>query len=303
MFHVNRIERSNGLNTLECIWDANASLGEGPLWSVREQALYWVDILNHRLHRYTPQQQEKRSWQFDQEISAVAERKDHTGLIITQRHGFAFFDPVTRQLERLTEPEAHLPANRFNDGKCDRQGRFWAGTMDFGCAQPTGSLYRLTPDLICEKMDTGYVVTNGPAWSSDQKTMYHNDSAKGRVYAFDFDPERGAISNKRDFLQFNEEEGSPDGMTIDAEGGLWIAHWGVGKLTRHDAAGKVLQTLALPCSQVTSCAFGGPKLETLYVTTAATGLSALQLEREPLAGGLFATDTGIAGVPADVFGG
>jgi D-xylonolactonase len=300
---VNRIEQGDRLNTPECIWNAHAALGEGPLWSVREQALYWVDILNHRLHRYSPQQQEKRSWQFDQEISAVAERKDHPGLIITRRHGFAFFDPATQQLERLTAPEAHLPGNRFNDGKCDRRGRFWAGTMDFECMQPTGSLYRLTPDLICEKMDTGYVITNGPAWSSDQTTMYHNDSATGRVYAFDFDPERDTISNKRVFLQFSEEDGSPDGMTTDAEGGLWIAHWGIGKLTRHDATGKVLRTIALPCTQVTSCAFGGAKLETLYITTAAVGLSELQLEREPLAGGLFALDIGIAGVPANAFGG
>lgn len=233
----------------------------------------------------------------------MAERADCPGLIVTLRHGFAFFDPATEKLERLAEPEAHLPANRFNDGKCDRRGRFWAGTMDFGGRQPTGSLYRLSPDLSVATMDSGYPVTNGPAWSSDQKTLYHNDSVNGRVYAFDFDLESGDLSNKRLFTLFGDEDGCPDGMTTDAEGSLWIAHWGAGKLTRRDAEGKVLRTVHLPCSQITSCAFGGPNLTTLYITSAATGLSQQQLEREPSAGGLFAIEMDIAGVAANLFQG
>lgn len=292
------------MNTPQCVWNARAALGEGPLWSVREQALYWVDILHHRLHRYAPsQQQPQRSWQFDQEISAVAERAGHAGLIVTLRHGFAFFDPETERLTPLASPEAHLPGNRFNDGKCDRRGRFWAGTMDFCGRQPTGSLYRLSADLRHEKMDTGYPVTNGPAWSSDQKTMYFNDSVNRRVHAFDYDLESGAIANKRLFLQFDSEDGCPDGMTTDAEGGLWIAHWGASRLTRHDAGGSLLHTVLLPCSQITSCTFGGPDLHTLYITSAADGLSRQQLEREPLAGGLFAIEMPIAGVAADRFEG
>lgn len=290
------------MDTPECIWNAHAALGEGALWSVKEQALYWVDILNHRLHRHSPEEGQ-RSWQFEQGISAVAERADADGLIITQRHGFASFDPASGELTPLLQVEADIPGNRFNDGKCDRQGRFWAGTMDFDGRQPTGSLYRLSPDLECSKVDSGYVVTNGPAWSSDQRIMYHNDSVNGRVYAFDFDPQSGAASNKRLFLQFSEEEGSPDGMCTDAEGGLWIAHWGASCLTRHDTQGKVLRTIRLPCSQVTSCAFGGPDLKTLYITTAATGLPEAQLESEPLAGGLFALEMDIPGVPANLFRG
>lgn len=290
------------MNTPECVWNAHAALGEGPLWSAREQALYWVDILNHRLHRYSPEEG-RRSWQFDQEISAVAERAGADGLLITQRHGFASFDPASEELVPLLQVEDDIPGNRFNDGKCDRHGRFWAGTMDFDGKQPTGSLYRFSPDRTCSRIDTGYIVTNGPAWSSDDRTMYHNDSVNGRVYAFDFDADTGNASNKRLFLQFSEEEGSPDGMSTDADGGLWIAHWGAGRLTCHDAQGKVLRTINLPCSQVTSCAFGDPRLSTLYITTAAVGLSARQLEREPLAGGLFALDIDVAGVPANLFRG
>jgi D-xylonolactonase len=288
------------MNTPQCVWDAHAALGEGPLWSMREQALYWVDILNHRLHRYGPQQQQS-TWQFNEEISAVAERTDHPGLIVTLRHGFAYFDPATEKLERLVTPEEHLPSNRFNDGKCDGAGRFWAGTMDFACRQPTGSLYRLLPDLSFTAIDSGYAVTNGPAWSLDQTVMYHNDSVNGRVYAFDFDVESGEAINKRLFLQFGADEGSPDGMTTDSEGGLWIAHWGTSKLTRRDAIGQLLQTIELPCSQITSCTFGGPDLSTLYITSAATGLTEQQLQREPLAGGLFAIDMTVPGLPAGVF--
>lgn len=290
------------MNTPECVWDARAQLGEGPLWSVKEQALYWVDILNHRLHRYNSPHQ-YRTWQFDHEISAIAERTNAEGLIVTTRHGFATFNPATEELVPVMQVESHIPTNRFNDGKCDRLGRFWAGTMDFDGKRGTGSLYRLSPDLDCSRMDSGYAVTNGPAWSSDYKIMYHNDSANGRVYAFDYDLESGDVSNKRLFLQFRDEDGSPDGMTTDAEGGLWIAHWGASKATRHDAQGNVMHTISLPCSQVTSCAFGGPDLKTLYITTAAVGLTAKQLEREPLAGGLFAVDLDIAGVPACTFSG
>lgn len=290
------------MKTPECIWEAGALLGEGPLWSVREQALYWVDILNYRLHRYSVSEG-TRTWQLDEEISAIAERADGGGLVITRRHGFATFDPASEKMTPITGVEADLPGNRFNDGKCDRMGRFWAGTMDFDADKPTGSLYRLAPGGECTRMDSGYLVTNGPAWSSDYKTLYHNDSARGRVYAFDYDLERGEISNKRLFLQFGEEDGSPDGMATDAEGGLWIAHWGASKLTRHDAQGKVLQTVDLPCSQITSCAFGGPSLRTMFITSARVGLSPQQLEREPLAGGLFALDLDIAGVPANPFRG
>ena len=290
------------MNAAQCVWNAHAKLGEGPVWSVKEQALYWVDILNRRLHRLD-RHLDQHTWQFDEEISSAAERAEGPGLIVTLRHGFAFFDPATAKMERLAQPEQHLPGNRFNDGKCDRLGRFWAGTIDFDCKEPTGSLYCLSPDLSYRKVDSGYVVTNGPAWSADQKTMYHNDSANGRVYAFDVDLKSGTLSNKRLFLQFGTEEGSPDGMTTDAEGGLWIAHWGAGKVTRRDPEGKVLQTVQLPYSQVTSCTFGGPELKTLYVTTANVGLTQQQLEHAPLAGGLFAIDMDIAGMPANAFRG
>jgi D-xylonolactonase len=294
----NVVERAG---TAHCVWPAGAALGEGPLWSEREQALYWVDILGRRLHRLIPASGEQRTWDFDEEISAVAECATQPGLIASLRHGFALFDPATEELTRLAEPESALPGNRFNDAKCDRRGRFWAGSMDFACKAPTGSLYCLDGAAPPRRMEGGYAVINGPAWSADQRVMYLNDSVNGRVLAFDFDLERGTISGKRLFLQFSDEEGSPDGMTTDAEGGLWIAHWGASVVTRHDQRGAILQTIHLPCSQITSCAFGGPDLRTLYITSAADGLAPEAREREPLAGGLFAVEPGMAGVAADRF--
>lgn len=280
-----------------CIWPANAALGEGPCWSVAEQALYWVDILNRTLHRYAPNAptHKQRSWHFDEEISAVVERANGRGLLVSMRHGFAFFDTVTGRLEHVAHPECHLPDNRFNDGKCDQAGRFWAGSMHSDCSQPTGSLYRLDGDLRCVRIDSNYTITNGPAWSLDQKLFYHNDSARRHVYVFDFDLLTGALTNKRLFLEFTGDEGAPDGMTTDAEGGLWIAHWGAGKLTRHAGDGAVTDAIRLPCTQVTSCVFGGPALRTLFITTAAIGLDAAQLAREPLAGGLFVVEMTVAG--------
>ena len=299
---------SLALGAPHCIWPAGAELGEGPCWSVAQQSLYWVDILNRTLHRHAmnapnaPTRQQ-RSWTFDEEISAVAERANGQGLLVSMRHGFAFFDPVTGHLEHVARPEHHLPENRFNDGKCDQAGRFWAGSMHFGCSEPTGSLYRLDCDLRCARIDSNYTIANGPAWSLDQKSFYHNDSARRHVYVFDFDPSTGELANKRLFLEFAGEEGVPDGMTTDAEGGLWIAHWGAGKLTRHAADGSVTDIIRLPCSQVTSCVFGGADLRTMFITTAAVGLDPEQRAREPLAGGLFAVEMAVSGQAPNLFRG
>lgn len=290
------------MNKPECVWRAPALLGEGPHWSQRQQSLYWVDILGRRLHRYSAQG-DPCTWEFEQEISAVVECAHGDGLLVSLRHGLALFEPESCQLKPLIQLERNLASNRLNDGKCDAHGRFWAGSMDFDGAAPNGSLYRIAPNLEWARIDTGYPVTNGPAWSADNRTMYFNDSANGRVYAFDFDPETGAVSDKRLFLQLGGAEGSPDGMATDAEGGLWIAQWGAGKVTRRDAQGQVIQTITLPCSQVSSCTFGGSDLKTLYITTASVNLSAQQLEQEPLAGCLFAIGLDIAGLPANLFRG
>jgi xylono-1,5-lactonase len=288
-----------------CVLPAGALLGEGVLWSVREQLLYWVDILGRRLHRVDPATGRTAHWNFPEEISAIAERTAAPGLIVTMRRGFALFDPATGDEPRyLHQPEAALPGNRFNDGKCDAQGRFWAGSMDFACEAPTGALYRYDPDGRCTRHDGGFAVTNGPTWSADGRTLYFNDTVNGRIYAYDFDAQAGTLSNKRLWHSLEPGDGVPDGMTTDAAGRIWIAHWGGACVSCHDpVTAQELQRVKLPTRNVTNCAFGGPDLRTLFITTARTGLAPEQLEAEPLAGGLFAAMVDSPGRPAHLFGG
>ena len=293
-----------------CVWNAQAQLGEGTCWSPGTQSLWWVDILDRRLHRYRPADGAKQSWHFDEEISAVAERSGAPGLVITLRRGLATFDPDAAAgvgsgalPQYLHIPEQEPPGNRFNDGKCDRAGRFWGGTMDFACKLPSGALYRFDPGGECVRHEVGFAVTNGPTWSQDERTMYFNDTTRGVVHAFDFDPAAGALSNQREWLRLAAGDGLPDGMTTDAAGRIWLAHWGGSCVTCHDPlSGVELGRLKLPASQVTNCCFGGPELRTLYITSARVDLSPEKLEREPLAGGLFAVELGQPGVPPSLFG-
>lgn len=291
-------------STVDSVWSAQALLGEGTLWSVREQALYWVDILGHQLHRYHPASQMRDSWGFDEEVSAVAERAQGPGLLLTLRHDFALFDPGTRRLQRLHRPEPLQAGNRFNDGKCDAQGRFWAGTMDFACSASTGALYRYGGGNQCSRMHDGIAVTNGPTWSLDGRTMYFNDTVQGQVLAFDFEPDTGALGTARPWLKLEADDGYPDGMTTDAAGRVWIAHWGAACVSCHDPASATeLLRIYLPTSHITNCTFGGADLRTLFITSASTGLSAEQLRDQPLAGALFSVQLGSPGLPAHCFAG
>ncbi|MES2943440.1 MAG: SMP-30/gluconolactonase/LRE family protein, partial [Pseudomonadota bacterium] len=299
--HTHRQPFSTPLaGAVQCVNPAGALLGEGTLWSQREQALYWVDILACGLHRFDPASGAKNSWTFAEEISAVAERAAAPGLIVTLRRGFALFDPAgNSEPSYLHQPEAALPSNRFNDGKCDAQGRFWGGTMDFACEAPTGALYRYDSDGSCTRHDDGFVVTNGPTWSADGRTLYFNDTVNGRTFAYDFDAAAGTLSNKRLWRSFAPGDGVPDGMSTDAAGRLWIAHWGGSCVSCHDpVTAQELCRVTLPTSHVTNCAFGGPDLRTLFITSARSGLTPEQLEAEPLAGGLFAVTVDSPGVAA-----
>jgi D-xylonolactonase len=278
--------------------ELRSELGEGPLWSARDNAIYWVDILGHKLHRYSLAGGAIRSWSMPEKIGWVVERRDHRGFIAGFQSGFAELTLEPFTIRPIVDPEPHHPGNRMNDAKVDHLGRIWAGTMDVAIKRVTGSLYRLDANFECTKLDENYLITNGPAFGPKHDCVYHTDTGPGIVYRFDLEPD-GSLTNKRPFIEFKPDWGKPDGMTVDAEGFLWVAHWGGSRLTRFDANGKPERVIPLPASRITSCTFAGPNLDRLFVTSAFEGLT-----NEPLAGALFEVDAGgIRGIAPNYFGG
>ena len=227
--------------------------------------------------------------------------REEGGLLLALKSGIAFFDPGTGGMERVAAPEAGRPDHRFNDGKCDPRGRFWAGTMNDVTRAPEGSLYRFD-GASCVEFESGITIPNSLCWSRDARTMYFADSLKRTLFAYDYDPDRGEPGNKRVFATI-AEPGIPDGSTVDAEDCLWCAEYGGWKVTRFAPDGRRMRSIDLPVKQPTSCMFGGPDLDILYVTTASQRLSAEERSQQPLAGALLAMDAGVRGLPEARFAG
>ena len=286
---------------IECVCKAGAMLGEGPVWSEALNAVLWVDIKGNRLHSHSLATGANRVWTLPEAISWVAERAGG-GLIAGLARGFAFLDLDSLAIDLIGHPEPDCPENRFNDAKVDPQGRLWAGTMHDQATQATGALYCLHPDLSWQCRDRGYIVTNGPAFSPDGRILYHCSTTTGEVFRFDLN-DGGALSNKRLFARLGREEGWPDGLAVDADGGLWVARWQGWGLSRYRPDGALDRKISLPVSQVTSMAFAGPDLDRLFVTSAAIGLSDAERRKQPEAGGLFELRPGCAGLPAGKFRG
>ncbi len=282
--------------------DAKNKLGEVPVWCPIQQALYWVDIEGRLLQRLTPATGLVRRWTMPERIGSFALRAGG-GLVCAFASGFAFFDLETEAVEWIARPEAGTPRNRFNDGKCDRAGRFWAGTMDDRLSEHTGALYRLDPDRSVHRMAEGVGISNSLAWSPDDRLFYFADTMDRAIYAYDYDARSGAIANRRVFADHKDQPGNPDGSTIDAEGFLWNAQWDGWRLVRFAPDGRVDRVVPLPVQKPTSCMFGGPDLGTLYVTSAIWDLAGEALERQPWAGGLLALDVGVRGLPEPRFAG
>jgi sugar lactone lactonase YvrE len=290
------------MTDVRCVLRAEAVLGEGAVWDVAGQALYWVDIKGRRVHRYDPARERDEQWPVAEDVGSLAVRAAG-GLLLALRSGFHVFDPATGRTTPVAAPEADRAENRFNDGKTDRQGRFWAGSMHDPETRPTGALYRLDPDLTCRRLIDGIVCSNALGWSPDARTMYHADTCARTVWAWDFDPARGEIANRRTFVQVPADAGAPDGATVDAEGFVWLAHWNGWRVTRYDPSGRIDRVIRLPVQRPTCPAFGGPGLDVLYVTSATIGLSAAERARQPWAGGLLALDPGVRGLPETRFAG
>ena len=290
------------MSDVEHAFTSRDYLGEGPIWSVREQALYWLNIPSGTIHRWQPATNEHRSFSLGFSIGCLALRA-RSGLVLATKRGFATWS-VEDGLSIITNPLADKPNMRFNDGKVDRQGRFWAGTMvDQGPRTPDGCLYRLDPDGSVHTMLTGLRVPNGLGWSLDNKTMYFTDTPDHTIYAFDFDAVSGSIANRRPFAVIPEADGKPDGLTVDSEGFIWGAHWMGSRLTRYDPSGRIDRVVRVPVQRPTSCAFGGANLDELYITSAALDISDEERKQQPDAGDVFRVRPGVRGLPEPEFGG
>jgi sugar lactone lactonase YvrE len=270
-------------------------LGEGATWSPEEQALYWVDITGRRFYRYVLATHHLETFETNEMVGVLALRTTG-GLIMATAHGFASWDFRTDRLTPLHDPEAGQNGKRFNDGGIDSQGRFWAGTMDIHEPRtPDGVLYRFDPDGSVHTMDAGFTIPNGLAWSPDDTLMYMTDSPARTIYVYDFDAAGGTISHRRVLIASHEEAGVPDGLAVDDEGFLWSVRWGGGKIIRYDPAGAVEREILVPVPHPTSCAFGGPGRNELFITTCQEALSAEQRRRYPQAGDLFHLQTEVTG--------
>lgn len=276
--------------------DVRDTLGEGLLWSARDNAVYWTDILAPALNRLSLADGAVTRWDMPEMIGWVIERRDAPGFIAGFRNGFAelTLDPLT--ITPIVDPEPDLPDNRLNDAKADAKGRIWAGSMPITADRPTGSLYRFDTDRTATRVDSGYSVANGPAISPDQRWLYHTDTPARQVYRFALDAD--GVRDRAPFIRFAEEWGYPDGMTVDAEGHLWIAHWGGSRISRFTPEGALDRSIALPASQITNICFAGERLDRMFVTSAADGLP-----DEEHAGALFEVDAGVVGLPPGQYAG
>ena len=277
-------------------------LGEGVCWEPRRERLYWVDILSRRLEWLNPQSGESGAWTLDVKPSVIAPLADG-GLILGTSKGVIIFDPTTGDVEHLFELEPDRPNNRTNDGGVDRQGRFWLGTMADGGPENSGAVYRIDRDWTATRVIDGLGIPNTLQISPDGRTLYVADSRAKVIWAYDLDPKTGALGYRHVFADTKGQEPTPDGSAVDVEGCLWNAQWGGSRIVRYTPDGEIDRIVETPVSQPTKCAFGGPGLATLYVTSAREGLSEAQLEAEPLAGSLFRFDPGVRGLAAVPFGG
>ncbi len=288
----------------QLLLDAQADLGEGPAWDSVRNLLYWVDIRAGHLHVYDPQSGADTTYALGQPLGCVAPTKSGP-LICGLKDGLALVEcgsSTSAHLTFISRPEAHLPGNRFNDGKCGPDGRFLAGTMDNAEVDASGSLYSLSPGGTLKTLLTGLRISNGLAWSADYRTLYFIDTPTRKVLAYDYDLQTGAIAHPRVALTVPEEFGWPDGMTSDTQGRLWIGLWGGAQITVWDAAqGQLVERIPIPAKNVTSCAFGGSQRNQLYVTSARKGLDAADLTAYPASGGLFRLETDVEGLPTFQF--
>jgi L-arabinonolactonase len=286
---------------IACVANTRDVLGEVPRWHPRERALYWIDAFKPAIHRLDPVSGALASWTPPEKLGSFAPRAGG-GLLIAGRNGLALYDPASGGLDRIADPEAGGAVNILNDGRCDRRGRFWVGSMSKMITSASGRLYRLARGQL-DALDDNIWVANGVCWSPDDTKMYFADSHVKTIFVYDFDLAGGTIGPRRVFAAMGERPGVPDGSSVDADGFVWNAVFDAGCLVRYAPDGRIDRTVALPVSRPTACAFGGNDLATLYVTTARFRLAPDRLAAETHAGGLLALDVGVRGLPEPMYAG
>lgn len=282
--------------------EAGDLIGEGPVWDVGRASLLWTDIAGRRIHRLDPSTGGVWTRALEQMAGAVLPRASG-GLALCLQDGIYLTDSDEGAPRLLARVEADDATTRLNDAKCDRAGRLWGGTMALDAHPDAGAFYRIESDGSVETIAAPVTISNGVDWSLDGSLLYYIDTATGRMDIFDFDLATGRATNRRAFIQFDESFGIPDGMTVDAEGGLWVAFYDGWAVRRFRPDGMLERTIELPVARTTSCAFGGAGLDQLYVTSARAGLSESQLAEQPHAGGLFVIEPGVSGLPITPFAG
>jgi sugar lactone lactonase YvrE len=285
---------------VEVVYQARARLGEGPVWDDRTRSLFWIDILNYRVHQFFPDRGAERVFEVGDLVGAVALTRSDW-LLLALRHRLARLDLVTGEVEPLIDVEPGKEQNKLNDGKPDARGRFWFGS--FSQEQGEAALYRYDPDGTLHVMQQGMTGSNGLGWSPDGSVFYLTDSGDKKIYRFDFDLEGGRIDNRRVFVDLSDRDPTPDGLTVDEQGYVWSAQFDGGGVLRFSPEGEEVARLEVPVKRTTSCAFGGPDRTQLYVTTASVGLSEQEIEDNFHSGDLFRADTDVVGLPFHRFGG
>jgi len=290
-------------SNIRCLVEIRSELGEGPVWSQAEQALYWIDCLKPAAYRYDPASGENRQLDLplDSPLGALAFKRGG-GYVLALESGIRTLDADGKSGRLLCHPEKGREENRYNDGKPDRAGRFFLGSLNKADRDPTGALYRIDPDGSCREIDGSFVCPNGMDWSPDNRIFYFVDSGSRNIFAYDYDAATGEIDNRRVLASVPAEEGAPDGLCVDREGFLWVAHWDGWRVSRFDPTGRRERELRVPVPRPTSLCFGGPKLDRLYITSAAGDLDGAALAAAPLSGSLFVHEPGVAGFAPHSFG-
>lgn len=281
--------------------NAAAELGEGPVWDARSDRLIWVDISGRAVHFFDPESGADRSVDVPA-MPGIAIPRQAGGLVLAIGHGFGFLDDAGEFQQIVELPQGAVTA-RMNDGNCDSAGRFWAGSTGLNAEPQAGVLYRLDPDLTVTRVLEGVTESNGIDWSPDDRLMYYVDTMERRVDVFDFDPDSGSISGRRPFAAVDDGEVLPDGLTVDAEGNVWVACWGGAAVRCFAPDGSCVASVSLPTPHITSPVFGGPSLDRMFITSAREGLSVKQLEDDRAAGALFVCQPGPTGHPQRTFAG